>query len=139
MISNKEARNARLTREAREAAIKLKEYCNLKSWCSSCCFSISLIDGGCLISDNIPSSWHLEAYAPSDMERSFAKRKLNEGFDYVNLDFDMDVRHVTVCDSNKPDIGLILSSDSFGCLFDAGDYSLRSIVDGKVKRRTTKP
>lgn len=72
------------------------------------------------------------------MERRFAKRMLNEGFDYVNLDFDMDGRHVTVCDSNKPDIGLILSSDSFGCLLDAGDYSLRSIVDGKVKRRTTK-
>lgn len=53
--------------------------------------------------------------------------------------FDMDGRHVTVCDSNKPDIGLILSSDSFGCLLDAGDYSLRSIADGKVKRRTTKP
>lgn len=137
MISNKEVRNARMTREAREAAIKLKEYCNLKTGCSSCGFS--MIDGGCLISDNIPSSWHLEAYAPSDMERRFAKRKLDEGFDYVNLDFDMDGRHVTVCDSNKPDIGLILSSDSFGCLLDAGDYSLRSIVDGKVKRRTTKP
>ena len=68
-----------------------------------------MIDGGCLISDNIPSSWHLEAEAPSDMERRFAKYKLNEGFDYVNLDFDMDGRHVTVCDSNKPDIGLILS------------------------------
>lgn len=139
MISNKEVRNARLTREAREAAIKLKEYCNLKLGCSSCCFSISLIDGGCLIGDNIPSSWCLEAEAPSDMERRFAKRMLSEGFDYVNLDFDMDGRHITVCDSNKPDIGLILSSDSFGCLLDAGDYSLRSIVDGKVKRRTTKP
>ena len=137
MISNKEVRNARLTREAREAAIKLKEYCNLKTGCSSCCFSMT--DGGCLIGDNIPSSWHLEAYAPSDMERRFAKYKLNEGFDYVNLDFDMDGRHVTVCDSNKPDIGLILSSDSFGCLLDAGDYSLRSIVDGKVKRRTPRP
>ena len=98
-----------------------------------------MTDGGCLIGDNIPRSWYLEAAAPSDMERRFAKRKLNEGFDYVNLNFDMDGRHVTVCDSNKPDIGCILSSDSFGCLLDAGDYSLRSIVDGKVKRRTPKP
>lgn len=98
-----------------------------------------MIDGGCLIGYSVPGNWCLEAEAPSDMERRFAKYKLNEGFDYVNLDFDMDGRHVTVCNSNKPDIGLILSSDSFGCLLDAGDYSLQSIVDGKAKRRTTKP
>lgn len=136
MISSKEVRNARLAREAREAAIKLKQYCNIYFGCDSCCFS--MIDGGCLIGYSVPGNWHLEAGAPSDMERRFANRMLNEGFDYVNLDFDMDGRHVTVCDSNKPDIGLILSSDSFGCLLDAGDYSLRSIVDGKVQRRTTK-
>lgn len=131
MISNKEVRNARLAREAREAVIKLKQYCNIYFGCDSYCFF--MIDGSCLIGYSVPGNWHLKADAPSDMERCFAKRKLNEGFDYVNLDFDMDGRHVTVCDSNKPDISLILSSDSFGCLLDAGDYSLRSIVDGKSK------
>lgn len=137
MISNKEVRNKRQAREIREAALKIKQYCNIKPGCEDCYFAMT--DGGCLIGYSVPGNWHLEAAAPSDMERRFAKYKLNEGFDYVNLDFDMDGRHVTVCDSNNPDIGCILSSDSFGCLLDAGDYSLRSIVDGKVQRRTTKP
>lgn len=137
MISNKEVRNKRLAREAREAAIKLKQYCNIYFGCGSCRFAMTY--GGCLIGYSVPGNWHLEADAPSDMERRFAKRMLNEGFDYVNLDFDMDGRHVTVCDSNKPDRGCILSSDSFGCLLDAGNYLLQSIVDGKVQRRTTKP
>ena len=137
MISNKVVRNARLTREVREAALKIKQYCNIKYGCEDCYFSMT--DGGCLIRHSVPGNWHLEADAPSDMERRFAKRMLNEGFDYVNLNFDIDGRHVTVYDSNRPDRGKILTEYSFDCLIDPGNYLLQSIVDGKVQRRTAKP
>lgn len=118
--------------EAREAAIKLKQYCNMKPGCKDCCFA--MIDGGCLIGENTPSNWYLEAEAPSDMERRFAKRMLNDGFDYVNIDYDMDGRHATLL-GPKHQIGVMLHADSFHCLLDAGNYSLQSIMNGKAQRR----
>ena len=114
MITNK---------EAREAAIKIKEYCSTRKNCGSCIFV-----SRCITDYMRPSDWCIETEAFSDMERRFAGKALERGFDIVNIDYDADGRHVFIYDAKNPLRYEFLRADSFPSLYNAGDYSLRDMI-----------
>lgn len=110
-------------REVREAILKLKQYC-LEHNCKHCQFENNCIDGV------YPSDWHIEPETPSDMERSFARKAIEHGYDIVNINYDADGRHVFIYDAKNPGRYDFLRADSFPSLHNAGDYSLRDMIKG---------
>ena len=112
-------------KEAREAAIKIKEYCSTRKNCGSCVFG-----GDCITDGMRPSDWCIETEALSDMERRFAGKALERGFDMVTIDYDADGRHVFIYDKAQPLRYEFLRADSFPSLHNAGDYSLRDMIRG---------
>ena len=113
-------------REVREAAIKIKEYCYTRKNCGSCIFV-----SRCITDYMRPSDWCIETEASSDMERRFARKALERGFDMVNIDYDADGRHVFIYDKAQPLRYEFLRADSFPSLHNVGDYSLREIMNRK--------
>ena len=108
-------------REVREAILKLKQYC-LEHNCKHCQFENNCIDGV------YPGDWHIEPETPSDMERSFARKAIEHGYDIVNINYDADGRHVFIYDAKNPGRYEFLRADSFPSLHNAGDYSLRDMI-----------
>lgn len=121
MISNK---------EAREAAVKLKQYCLERRRCDSCVIYNSCID------EERPANWYIEPEYLSDDECNFAKQLLDEGFIYINIDFDADGRHVEALKTSNPMPGKILKPDDFPSLVEPANYMLSTLakeyIDGYV-------
>ena len=119
MISNK---------EVREAAKKIKQYCLEQENCDRCPLENNCIDG------ERPCNWYIEPeylYLPDD-ERNFAKQLLDEGFIYINIDFDVDGRHVEAYRIEKTMSGRILRPDDFPSLIEPANYMLSTLAKGYI-------
>lgn len=110
-------------REVREAILKLKQYC-LEHNCKHCQFENNCIDGV------YPGDWYIEPETPSDMERSFARKAIEHGYDIVNINYDADGRHVFISNKAQPLQCEFLRADSFPSLHDPGSYLLYEIANG---------
>ncbi len=118
MISNK---------EAREAAIKLKQYCLERRMCDGCVIYNSCID------EERPANWYIEPECLSDDECNFAKQLFNDGYIYINIDFDADGRHVVAVNNIEKSMpGKILRPDDFPSLVEPANYMLNTLVKGYI-------
>lgn len=118
MISNK---------EAREAAMKVKQYCLERENCERCMLGNNCIDG------EHPGNWYIEPECLPDDERDFAKQLLSDGYIYINIDFDADGRHVVAVNNIKKNMpGKILRPDDFPSLVEPANYMLSTLVKGYI-------
>lgn len=118
MISNK---------EVREAAQKIKQYCLDRENCERCILENNCIDG------ERPGNWYIEPEILPDDECNFAKQLLNDGYIYINIDFDADGRHVVAVNKiEKAMPGKILRPDDFSSLVEPANYMLSTLAKGHV-------